>query len=44
MGWDFLDTFADEAYAVLSMDWIESNGIAPNGFDLVSLKQDLQGL
>lgn len=41
MTWGFFDTYCDEAYAVLSQDWIDQNGLAPNSFDLDALKADL---
>lgn len=37
----FYQTYSDEAYAVLSPDWIEQNAKAPNGFDLAQLQTDL---
>jgi len=39
--WNFLDTYCDEAYAVLSADWIAANDQAPNNFDLAQLNTDL---
>jgi hypothetical protein len=42
MTWQFWDAYCDEAYAVLSKDWIEQNGRAPVGFDLPALQADLQ--
>ena len=39
--WSFLDTYCDEAYAVLSADWIAANEQAPNNFDLDQLQADL---
>ncbi len=42
MTWGFLDTYCDEAYAVLSQDWIEKTNLAPNNFDLTALQADLQ--
>lgn len=44
MGWDFYNAYADEAFAVLSQDFIESSGVAPEGFDLNALKADLSTL
>ncbi len=42
MTWQFYDAYADEAFAVLSQDWIdEKHGAAPNGFDMMALRQDL---
>jgi hypothetical protein len=42
MTWGFLDTYCDEAYAVLSQDWIDKTNLAPNNFDLTALQADLQ--
>jgi hypothetical protein len=39
--WDFITTYSDEGFAVLSNDWIEASGGSPNGFDLASLQADL---
>jgi hypothetical protein len=42
MSWQFYDAYADEAFAVLSQDWIDKKlGKAPNGFDMAALQQDL---
>lgn len=42
MTWTFLDTYCDEAFAVLSQDFINKKGIAPNQFKLAELQADLQ--
>lgn len=42
MTWHFLDTYCDEAYAVLSHDWIAKNKLSPGNFDLEALQADLQ--
>jgi hypothetical protein len=42
--WYFLSCYCDEAYAILSPDWIGARGIAPNQFDLAQLQADLQAL
>lgn len=40
--WQWLLTYADEAYAVLSVDWLaHGGGAAPNGFNLAKLQSDL---
>ena len=39
--WQWLLTYADEAYAVLSADWLAQGGAAPNGFNLAKLQGDL---
>jgi hypothetical protein len=41
MTWSFWDRYCDEAYALLSQDFLDS-GRAPNGFDLPALRQDLR--
>lgn len=41
MRWDVWDAFVDEAYALISRDFIESSGLAPNGFSLADLETDL---
>jgi hypothetical protein len=40
MSWQFYATYADEAFAVLSADFLKG-GKAPEGFDLAQLKLDL---
>ena len=37
----FLDTYCDEAYAIISQDWIEANGLSPSQFNLAQLQADL---
>jgi hypothetical protein len=42
MSWEFYQAYMDEAFAVLSNDWIEKKvGKTPNGFNLAGLKRDL---
>jgi hypothetical protein len=41
MTWPFWDRYVDEAYCILSADFLE-RGKAPNGFDLTALKADLE--
>jgi hypothetical protein len=42
MTWGFLQTYSDEAYAVLSNDWInKTSDLAANGFDIEALEADL---
>jgi hypothetical protein len=41
MTWSFWDRYCDEAYAVLSPDYLD-HGRAPNGFDLEALRADLE--
>ena len=43
MTWGFLYAYCDEAYAVLSQDWISrTTNLAASGFDLAALRSDLQ--
>jgi hypothetical protein len=44
MAWDFYDAYADEAFAVLSQDFIKKSGVSPDGLDLQALKADLAQL
>jgi hypothetical protein len=44
MSWRFYDAYVDEAYAVLSEDFLNARGQAPEGFDLSALKADLASL
>ena len=42
MSWQFYLTYTEEAYAVLSTDWINPKGKkAPSGFDFATLLEDL---
>jgi len=42
MTWGFYNAYMDEAFAVLSSDWINAKlGTAPSGFDMAALKRDL---
>ena len=40
MTWAFWDRYVDEAYCILSPDYLKA-GEAPNGFDLATLQEDL---
>jgi len=47
MTWGFWATYCDEAYAILSPDYLEQKSgktIAPNGFNLAQLQEDLADL
>lgn len=44
MTWDWFAKYCDEAYVVLSPDWIANSGQAPSGFDLAQLNLDLKAL
>ena len=41
MTWRFWQKYVDEAYVLLSPDWLGTRGIDPSGFDLASLQADL---
>jgi hypothetical protein len=40
----FVKAYCDEAFAIISLDFLDGNGKAPNGFDLDSLTKDLQAV
>jgi len=44
MTWAFWATYCDEAWAILSTDWIEKSGAAPDGFPLAQLQSDMAAL
>lgn len=44
MTWSFWRRFVDEAHAILAQDFIETNGLDPQGFDLVALQADLAAI
>lgn len=45
MTWNWWNAYGDEAYAVLSGDWIDSkSSLAPSDFNLDQLRQDLSAL
>jgi len=44
MTWYFLQVYGDEAYAVLSNDWLNTRQISPGKFNLAQLKADLAAL
>ena len=41
MTWQFWGNFCDEAYGILSPDWIKKSGKSPSGFDINQLMTDL---
>jgi len=42
MSWQFYDAYMDEAFAVLSGDWINTKvGTSPSGFNMAALQKDL---
>lgn len=43
MTWGFYQAYCDEAFAILSPDWV-SGGKAPSGFDAAALQADLAAL
>jgi hypothetical protein len=44
MTWGFWDTYCDEAYAVLSEDFVNQDKIAASGIDLQTLQADLNAI
>lgn len=45
MSWDWFKKYCDEAYVVITQDWINQlTNQTPSGFDLATLQQDLQAL
>jgi hypothetical protein len=42
MTWGFFKKYCDEAYVVLSRDWLGSSDKNPSGFDLSTLLADLK--
>ena len=41
MGWDYLLQWFDEAYVVVTPDWIKASGKSPSGLDLTGLVADM---
>ena len=41
MGPHFYANISDEAFAVVTEDWIEADGESPSGFDIAQLLADL---
>lgn len=44
MSHNFFADYVDEAYVVLSQDWIAKTGLSPSQFDLKTLQRDLESL
>jgi len=42
MTFAWFEKYCSEAYALVSKDWLKSNGVAPSGFDLATLESDLR--
>jgi hypothetical protein len=38
----FMNAYCDEAYAIISMDWLADSGISPSGLNWEGLVRDLQ--
>lgn len=41
MTWAWFEKYCSEAYALVSNDWLKTNGVSPSGFDLAALEKDL---
>jgi hypothetical protein len=44
MGWDFYNAYADEAFAIVSQDFIGKSGVSPEGLNLKAMQADLAKL
>lgn len=44
MTWDFYATYTEEAYSLISSDFMRTDGLTPNGLDLATLQADIQAL
>jgi hypothetical protein len=44
VGWSFLDAYCDEAYGLLSRDWMSVADNSPPGFTWAALEQDMNSL
>lgn len=44
VSWNFIRAYCDEAYAIVTQDWIEENQKSPSGFDINQLLADLNAL
>jgi len=44
MSWDWFAKYCDEAYAVVTLDWLNAQGEAPNHLNLAALRADLAAL
>jgi hypothetical protein len=44
MTWRFWDSYCDEAFGILSKDWVETSGNSPSGFDYEKLMADMAAL
>ncbi len=44
LSWAWWDSYTDEAFALLSKDWIENSGHAPPGFDMTTLAEHMKAL
>ncbi len=44
MTWNFYKAYCEEAYAILSKDWIEARGVSPTDFNIDQLRADLTAI
>lgn len=42
--WEWMQKYCDECYAIVSLDWLSTSGIAPSHLDITALRADLQEL
>jgi hypothetical protein len=41
MTWTWFEKYCSEAYALVSADWLKTNGVSPSGLNLAALQKDL---
>jgi hypothetical protein len=44
MSWEWFAKYCDEAYAEISSDWLDAQGVAPNSLNMATLQADLNAL
>jgi hypothetical protein len=44
MRWDWFAKYCDEAYAIVSLDWLNVSGVAPSHLNLAALTDAVEGL
>lgn len=44
MTWTFWLTYCDEAYVLVSRDWLNTNGVSPDGLDFGALEERMQAI
>lgn len=44
MSWEFFSAYCDEAYAIITPDWLKADGKTEFGLDLATLQSDLEAI